>query len=157
MHEQDTIEWQSYDFDYKEKTADWFWAVAIITLSLTTLAAIYNNPLFALFMVIAGATILMTAQKKPKVITFKLTTKGIKIDENLFTYDAIKSFWIKENRYSPPKLLVRSEKFITPVMVIPIETDVANASEVRTFLLAFVPEEKLIEPFSHKFMNFLGF
>ncbi len=157
MHEQDTIEWESYEFEYKEKTADWFWAVAIATLAIAAIAIIENNPLFALFIVIAGGVILFTARKTPRIVSFKLTTKGLVVDEKFYHFGSIKSFWIEESKYAPPKLLVRGEKFITPVMVIPIETDIANASEIRTFLLAFVPEEKLHIPLSHIFMEFIGF
>ena len=148
---------ESYEFDYKEKTADWFWAVGIITVSIAAVAIIYDNPLFAVFMALAGLTVGMTARKLPRVITFEINTKGIIVDGVLYPYGNLKSFWVEESKWAPPKLLVKSEKFITPILVIPIETDVANASAVRGFLLSFLPEEKLLEPFSHKFMNYLGF
>ena len=157
MEEHEKLEWESYEFDYKEKTSDWFWAVGIITLSIVAIAIIYDNPLFAVFMALAGFTIGSTARKLPRVVTFEINTKGIVVDNVLYPYGNLKTFWVDESKYAPPKLLIKSEKFITPVIVIPIETDVANASDIRGFLLSFLPEEKMHEPFSHKFMNYLGF
>ena len=34
------IRWSGYEFEYKEKTADWFWAVGIIVVSLAAISII---------------------------------------------------------------------------------------------------------------------
>lgn len=157
MQDQEKIVWENYEFIYQEKTNDWFWAVGIITLSLATIAIIYSNPLFAVFMIIAGFTIFMKAKKTPRLINFEINTKGIKIDDTLYPYTNLKSFWIEDNSREVPKMILRTEKFITPIIVVPLDTNLVNHEELRNFLLKFLTEEKLLEPFSHKMTEFLGF
>ena len=157
MDEKDKIIWRSYEYDYKEKTADWFWAIGIITICLAIISIIYDDALFAVFMAIAGFAVMVTARKKPREVYFEINTKGIIVDGTLYPYGKLKAFWIEESKFSASKLLIKSEKFITPIMVVPIETDVSDASSVRAFLLSFLPEEKMLQPFSHAFMNYLGF
>lgn len=152
----DKIIWQSYEFDYKEKTADWFWAVGIITLSLVAIAIIYSNPLFAIFMLIAGFTIFANAKKSPRLINFEISTKGVKIDDTLYPYTNLKSFWVEDNGFTAPSLILHTEKFITPIIVVPIDTNLINHDELRHFLLKYATEEKLHQPFSHRVTEFLG-
>lgn len=157
MQDENKIFWQNYEFEYKEKTNDWFWGMGIVVVCLSIIAIIYDNPLFAIFMLIAGFTIFMKAKKVPRLIDFELSDKGIKIDGTLYSYGNLKSFWIEDNKREAPKMILKTEKFITPIIVIPLDTDLVDHEEIRNFLLKYLTEEKLIEPFSHKITEFLGF
>ncbi len=151
------IRWSGYEFEYREKTPDWFWAVGIIAVSIAIVSIIYDNALFGVFILIAGVMLLMTGKKEPRLIDYELTEKGLLIDNALHDYLEFKAFYVSESKYAPPKLLLRTNKWTVPVLVIPIETDYIDAPKVRDFLLDYIPEEKIDESLSMKFMELLGF
>ena len=151
------IMWSGYEFEYKEKSSDWYWAVGIIAISLAAASFIYGNALFALFILMAGLFLLMTAKHEPKLIDYELTDKGLLINGQLRPHLEFHAFWITDHKYSPPKLLFHTNKLTNPILIIPIETDYVDAATIRDFLLDYVPEEKINEPLSIKFMEFLGF
>ena len=151
------IFWQTYAFQYKKKTADWFWAVGIICLAIAIISTIYGDPLFALFIIMVGGLLIMTGNKKPDVLEIKLNDKGIEINSILYPFQNIKTFWVEDNKNSFPKLILRIERVINPMMILPIETDYIEPNTIRDHLLNFVPEDKAIEPISHKIMDYLGF
>jgi hypothetical protein len=151
------IRWTGYEFEYKEKTNDWFWAVGIIIISISIISFIYENAIFGLFILLAGAMALMTAKKPPRLIDYELTEKGLLINDKTYSHLDFRAFWVTEDKYSAPKLLLRANKIVNPILVITIETDYVDAEAVRDFLLDYIPEEKMEEPLSMRLMEFLGF
>lgn len=151
------IRWTGFEFEYKEKTADWFWAVSIIVISVAIIAYIYDNTIFAMFILLAGATSLSLAKQPPKLFDYELNKEGLLINDKLYFHIDFKAFWVLESKYHAPKLILRTGRMINPIMVITIETDYADSATVRDFLLDYIPEEKMDEPLSIRFMEFLGF
>ncbi len=149
--------WSAYEFDYKEKTSDWYWAVGIIVISIAAASAIYGNLLFALFILMAGLFVLMIAKREPRLIDYELTDKGFLINGQIREHSQFYAFWVTNYKYAPPKLLLQTNKLANPVLIIPIETDYVDAETIRNFLLNYVPEQQIHEPLSIKFMEFLGF
>ena len=148
---------ETYEFQYKKNTADWFWAVGIICLALAVIAIIYSDSLFAIFIIIVGALSIGTGNRRPRVLEIKLNDKGLSVNSTLYPFQNIKTFWVEDGKKSFPKLILRIERFINPIIVLPIETDYFESSDVRNFLLNYVPEDKTVEPISHKIMEYLGF
>ncbi len=155
--QEDTIVWKGYEFEYKEKTTDWFWAVSIIIVSIASISIIYDNYLFALFIVLAGITSLTISKKEPSYRIYQLDKKGVTISKRLFPYKDLKSFYIEDGRFTPPKLLLKSTGVLSQIIVMPIETDMVNGESIKQFLLDYLPEEELHEPIPHKIMEFFGF
>lgn len=151
------IRWSGFEFEYKEKTADWFWAVGIIVVSLAAISIIYDNALFGVFILIAGTMLILTARKEPRLLDYELTEKGLLINDTMHPHSEFHSFWVAESKFAPPKLLLRTNKWANPMLIITIETDYVDADRVRDFLLDYIPEEKMEESLSMKFMEFLGF
>lgn len=151
------IRWSGYEFEYREKTADWFWAVGIIIVSIAAISFIYDNALFGIFMLIAGVMLLTMARRSPRLIDYELTNKGLHINDKVYHHTELHAFWVAESKYAPPKLLLRTNRWTAPVLVITIETDYINPDKVRDFLLDYVPEERIDESLAQKFMEFLGF
>ncbi len=153
----ENISWETYEFQYKKKTADWFWAVGIITVSIAIISIIYSDALFAIFIIIAGFMVGFLGNKEPKILEVKIDEKGIHLNDTTYPFQNIKTFWVEDNKYSAPKLILKIDKAISSLLVIPIETDYYNSTEIRSHLLNHVVEEKNVEPFSHKIMESLGF
>lgn len=155
--EKEKIIWPSYEYNFREKSKDWFWAVGITALSIAIISILFENIFFAVFIILAGIIIIMTANRPPKVIDYEISDKGLRVDEVVYPYTELHSFWVIDDRFSAPKLLVRSERLIAHILVIPLETDIVNAKDVREYIGQFLPEETLYEPFSKRIMESLGF
>ena len=149
------VKWQTPEFEYHEKSSDWYWAVGIITVGFFALAIILKNFLFALMILLAGFTFAMYGAKKPKTVSFALTSRGIKIENVLYPYDDLKSFWLN---YDPPRvkeLYIISKKVLLPQLSIPLGQ--ANPNEIREHLLKFLEEKEIQESFADVIARFFRF
>ncbi|MBP6994102.1 hypothetical protein KBB12_02575 [Candidatus Woesebacteria bacterium] len=150
------ISWQAHEYVHVEKTPDWYWALGLIAIAGAVVALMYENILFALLILILAFVLALFAARQPNVIHFSLTQRGVRIEEELYPYNALESFAVHE--LSPnhaPKLILKPKKFLAPVIVIPIED--VDADDVHDFMLAFLEEDEHTEPTIHHVMEWLGF
>lgn len=147
------IHWSAPEYAMKEKSADWFWALGIIAISLAIIALLFHDALFAIFILLGAGTLALYAFKEPRVVSFTINDRGILIDAILYPYSTLESFGIDE--IGAPKLLVKSKKITMPFIVIPLEEDLVERT--RDYLLDYLDEQEHLESFSHKLMEYLGF
>lgn len=148
------IEWSALEYEEKERSTDWFWALGIIIVTSSAAAIIYENYFFAVLLVLSGILLGFFAVKKPDLIIYELNDKGLKIRTRFFLYENIKSFWVRIE--IKPTLFIKSERLFMPIISIPIENSIAD--EIREFLFAKnVLEEEMKEHPSEKIMESLGF
>ena len=139
------LSWRAPEFVYYQKSPDWYWALAIITLALIIVAILQKNFLFGVLAMIGSFAVLLYSVRRPKMCTIVLSGAGVQIDDRLFPYDALKSFWIFYPQGGEKELSLRSERAIMPHIKIPLGT--TNPSEVRKFLISYLPEQKQEESF----------
>jgi hypothetical protein len=133
------IEWQAPEFEKHEKGLIWFIILGISALIVFTIVLIMKNFIFAILIVMMVFVIFIYALKEPRIITFKISAKGIDIGDKNHSFGELKSFWIF---YEPPEikeLSVRSKKWITPLIKIPL--DKQDPSLIRSALIKFIPEQ----------------
>jgi len=134
------LEWSAPEFFYFEKTEIWFIVSGLIALILFISALWTRNILFALLIFLGYFSITIYAIKKPRNIVVNINPQGIKIDNTLYPYDNLKSFWIF---YEPPTLKeisLLSKKTIMPHIKIPIGEQ--DPAEVRGILIQYLSEKK---------------
>src|SRR3989338_6451799 len=108
------ISWSAMEYEHDRKSNEWYWSLGVITLALAVAALLLKNILFASFIVLAGFTAALYGAKKPRIIRFSVSAKGVKIDDKIYQYETLKSFWIK---YDPPRkkeLEIISKKLFMP-------------------------------------------
>ncbi|MEX0934825.1 MAG: hypothetical protein WDZ70_00675 [Candidatus Paceibacterota bacterium] len=149
-----SFEWQAHEYEHSEKTTDWFWVVGLIAATLAVIAILMQNLLFALLIIIATIALLLLAVRKPRVIRFEINEKGVVVDELLYPFSTLESFWV-EDRFFKDKLIIKSQKPLMPLLIIPLEG--VGPEETRQIMLQFLPEEEQEEPLSHSLMERLGF
>ena len=151
------IRWQALEYHHESKSVDWFWAVGIIAVCVIILSVLYDNYLFAILILIATFSVFMYAVRQPELVQFELNRRGIIIHRKIYPYASLQSFWVEEfnNVHPHPKLLIKSQKVMVPLIVIPIAG--VHPDEVRDFLQHYLPEEEIYEPLSQKVMEYLGF
>ncbi len=157
------LTWSALEYEERERTQDWFWALGIIVFTGAMTSIIYGNYFFAFFILLSGILLGFFAQKAPDVVFYELNTKGLKIRSRFYPYENIKSFWIQmphldnpEHLGLKPTLFIKSERVFMPILSIPIEdTQAQDIHEIMTS--KDIPEEEMSEHASLKIMEFLGF
>jgi len=146
--------WHAYEYVYREKSVDWYWAVAIIAISMAVTSILFNNLLFALLILLAFFSLMLYAKRKPHLLEIKIDHRGLQEGRVHYPFSSIESFWV-EDRFEEPKIIMRSRKKTMPYIVIPI-VDV-NPDLVRDHLKRFLLEDEHAEPLAKKIMEYLGF
>jgi hypothetical protein len=149
--------WETEEYFFQEKTADWYWAVGIIGVSVSILAVIFGNGLFALLILLSTFALALFGSKRPNTVRFEVGKKGVMIGNTLYPFGTLDSFWVEDNRHlgRPSKLMVKSRQLIVPLIAIPL--DEIDPEELRDFLLDHLLEDHHIEPLGQKVLEYFGF
>ncbi len=151
------IEWQALEHHHhQEKTPDWFWIVGTIAIAGAILAAYFGNVLFAIIIAIAAMTSFLQAHIEPKILTFRITRKGVQTGSSLFPYSTLESFWVIDEEIND-RIILKSQKFLMPYIIIPFDSTKIDPDDIRNYLLEYINEEEMDEPFLHKLMERFGF
>jgi hypothetical protein len=150
-----SITWEAPEHHHVEKGNDWFFALAIIVVALVIVAVVLNNVLIALLIGLAGGALAVAAAKRPSIIPYAVTVRGVKVDNELHPYGELDSYHIDEEDPRGPQLLLKSEKKLMPLIVMPIP--VAYIDEIEDILMERLPEEHLEEPLLIKILELFGF
>lgn len=148
-----SITWEAPEHNHAPKRADWYIALALITGAFAFAALLLGNLLLALLSFVAGGTVGLVAAKPPRIIPYAVTTRGVRIDDELYPYSTLESFAIEEED-AQPKLLLKSEKLLMPLLVLPLPAEKVEA--VEELVAARLPEDDLTEPFYMPILERLG-
>ncbi len=148
------LEWSALEYQEKDRTRDWFWAIGVIVVTGGAASIIFGNYFFAALLVLGGALLVFFANKKPDVVSYELNDQGLKIRTRLYPYENIKSFWVETR--TAPTLFIKSERGFMPILSVPI--DPTTAEEIHNiFTFKEIPEEEMREHPSEKIMDYFGF
>ena len=157
------LSWSAFEYEEKERSRDWFWALGIIVVTSSVASIIFGDYFFAALLVLSGILLGFFAIRKPRTINYELNSRGLRIGNRLYPYENIKSFWVQSpsSNTSFPALtkeilFIKSERAFMPILSIPIEESIAE--DIHSILTGQnVPEEEMKEHPSEKIMEALGF
>lgn len=148
------MQWKAYEYHYREKSSDWFWAVGIIAFSVAMTSVIFNNIIFAIFIVLSAFTLSLYAARRPALIDIELNPKGIVVGKHIYFYSTIEKFWVAEKN-TGVVIILKSQKTILPYVTVPAgETD---PEKIREYLSHHLEEEEMAEPLTQTVIEYLGF
>ena len=149
------ISWQALEYKRKDKTADWYWAVGLISLAIVVTSFMLHNSLFAILIIISTGILISFSVIAPKIINISINQKGITVGKEMYPFATLDAFWVESQDEENLKILLRSKKLIMPLIAIPLEE--IHHLDMREFLLQYLPEVEMHEPLSQKVMEKLGF
>jgi len=149
------ITWEAPEHHYMEKGGDWYLAFAIIVFAVVVSAILFGNALFALLLCVSGLALAILAARKPSVIPFAVTVRGVRIDDELHPFSTLKSYHIDEDDPQGPQLLVLSDHRLLPILVIPIPEEYID--DIEDILKEKLEEAYLEETFFMKILEKFGF
>jgi hypothetical protein len=160
------LAWSALEYEEKERSPDWFWALGITVMTASITAIIFQSYFFAGLLVLAGLLLAFFAIKKPDTIFYELNEYGLKIGNRLYPYENIKSFWVQSPLFSKkplpgqpelrPAFFVHVERIFMPVLSIPIGEALAEDIHSR-MLVHDVAEIEMKEHPADVIMELLGF
>jgi hypothetical protein len=160
MDTEEKLAWSALEYEERERSKDWFWALGIIVVTSALAALIFGNYFFATLLMLGGFLLGYFATKKPAIVHFELNAKGLKIDNRIYPYENIKSFWIQINPADmenvKPLLFIHSERVFMPVLSIPIDETIAQ-DIYSIFSAQNIAEVEMKEHPTEKIMEVLGF
>jgi hypothetical protein len=148
------IAWEALEHHHVEKKSDWYWIAAIVIVSFSTAAFFLGNALLGIAILTGGMVMLILSSRPPKRIALAVTLRGLRIDNKLYPYSTLKSYYIDEDALHGPDLLVRSEKLFMPLLILPLPDDYVD--EIEDIIAQRLPEEHLQESFVHKLLELIG-
>lgn len=152
----DTIEWKAPEYSHKEHSADWFWAIGLIALIGGILAIWFHNYVFAIFIFLSGASLIMFTIREPKEIFFLIEKKGLTIGRDFFPWKEVKAFDIINNEEKDlAKLLIETKKHFLPIYTLPLPKE--NIDLVKENLLKVIERQEIKESQSLLLAEKIGF
>jgi hypothetical protein len=152
MDEDKKITWSAFEYEWKERSVDWFWTVGTVAVVSLGLCIWLRATLFGIFIFLALGLLAYLAIRKPERLDVVIDKKGIQIGENMMLYKTIKSFWISETE--KPALLLMTTRTFIPQTSIPIEN--VDTEYLKKFLLNFLKEVEMEESNSRKLIEKAG-
>jgi hypothetical protein len=149
------IEWGAPEYEHKERSADWFWAMGIVVLSIAVTCIIFGNIILAILILLSAFSLSLFLNREPEIIDVIINEKGITRENIFYPYQTLHSFWI-DDEHSHPKILLRSDKLLMPLIIIPLGDNV-DIDKLHTILSEFLKEEPHELPWAEKFLEYLGF
>lgn len=154
MRETRVIVWQALEHEHGERSADWYWTVGAISISLVILTAYFGNYLLATVVALASFASILHAQRGPDMIRYEIGPRGIVVNDTLYTYANLASFWIDHLAYRS-RIVVKPKKPLAPLLVMPL-TDL-DEDAVREYLEQYLDEVEHTESMAKKLLERIGF
>ncbi len=145
------MEWSTLEYEQKKKSIDWYWGLGIIAIALIVFAFVINNFLFGIFIIIGVGALILFEIKTPRTIHVKITKIGLSIDNYLYPFQTMKSFWINDH---DEKLFIISDRVIFPVIT--LNVDGINIKDLRTLLKEHLKESEIKESTLSKIVDKIG-
>ncbi len=150
------LTWRAAEYQFVEKNVSWYWLVIIVAIVLVFLAVLGRNFFFGVFIVLATAMIIFFGRKRPQVLDFKISDKGVAIGENVsYDYDRLEGFVILDKPGRLHEIVLKKKAAINPIFKLPIDAKSAEKAEV--ILQNHLPQMKYEDSLLDIISEWLGF
>ena len=114
------IHWSALEYDHKEKSVDWFWAIGLSAIAGAVIAILYQNYFFGVFLILAGICMGMFGARKPVMVEVGIFPEGIMIDQRKYEWAKLHGFNITGVGESL-HLILHTERPMAPIVSIPMQ------------------------------------
>ena len=117
------INWEAREYVEYKKNAGWYVGLAVVTLALCGLAIWLQQYSFLALIIVAVIALLTYTMRKPRMLHYSLSDKGLSEGNNLHAFNQFKSFGVldENNRYSI--VLIPKQRFMPRMIVAFPETE----------------------------------
>lgn len=147
------VSWRGPEFEHYPHDRRWYMGALLIICLIIVYAIFTDSIVMAIVFVLIAFTGYLFLSRPQKVIDFAITYDGIVIGNEIYAYDAIKSFWIF---YEPPHTRIISlhmRDHFRPHLHIPLHQ--VDPVVIHRELTQFIPEIKQDQSFIDIFERLL--
>ena len=136
-----SFSWQASEFIHHQKSAGWYATLALITVALVS-AAILTQQWFsiALFATMTAAVVVY-ASKEPRVLSYRIDTTGITIDNKPNAYKNFKSYSVLKDTGWHMIDLDPTQRFAPRVSIIFDDADLDQITQILDTKLPRIDRE----------------
>ncbi|MFA7209715.1 MAG: hypothetical protein WC120_05580 [Parcubacteria group bacterium] len=145
--------WRAPEFEVYEQNKRSFLYVTLLFIALIAYALYADSPIMAITFVLFGVVGYIHMNKDPRVLDFMVTYDGIVAGNEIFKYEAIKSFWIFYEADGLKVISLHTDSYLTPYVHIPIHNE--DPVRIRGLLLGHLEEIKQEPNIADVFERFL--
>ena len=149
------VEWDAHEYEHKERSSDWFWAVGIVSVSVAIASVILGNIIFAILVLVSVFALSIFTNRPPSTLHVIVDDKGIIRGKVRYPYQTLQSFWIDMD-HPHKKIILRSEKLLMPLIIVPLNDEI-DEGQLREKLSKVLSEEFHNLPFVERILEYLGF
>jgi hypothetical protein len=148
------ISWEAYEHHHTRES-DWFWILGIFAVATSIAAMLLGNVLLGILILLGSVVASIAAMRDPKIVSYAVSQRGVRIDETLYPYTTLECFCIDEKGPMGPQLFVKSEKLFMPLLILPLPADAER--DIENLISSRLPEKHLEEPFAHILLEYFKF
>ncbi|OGG40391.1 hypothetical protein A3A21_03165 [Candidatus Jorgensenbacteria bacterium RIFCSPLOWO2_01_FULL_45_25b] len=148
------FEWDTTEYEHRERNREWFWAMGILAGAVALTAVFFDNILLAIVILVGVFTLMLLSSRPPQIIRVGVSSRGIRIKNDLYPYSSLKTFWIDEDA-PEPTLTVPTGKFLVPHIRVNLEG--VDPLALQKYLLRYLREEYQEPTLSEILVHYLGF
>jgi len=134
------VEWEAPSF-YHNPQKKYLALIVIVLLCGAGAILFYRQDILtAIFLVLSSLVILLYANKQPSVSKVVVNQAGVTIDDRIYNYRELKSFWLDYDPQGPKELSLEPKNWYLPYVKISIENQ--NPAELRSLMVKFIAEKE---------------
>ncbi len=134
-------QWDFAEFEHHERGVVWYVVAALAAIGLVVYALVTANILFAVIVILVAVLIVYIQRREPREMTIKVTQEGVVIENRLYPFEDIKSFWIAYEIPDVHNIYFEFKSVSIPRLSVPYDVSV-DPNELRRYLLQYVPENQ---------------
>lgn len=117
------VNWEAREHIEYKKNAGWYVGLALVVIALGALAVFIKQWSFLLLVVVAAIALLTYTLRKPRMLHYSLSDKGLSEGNNLYSFDKFRAFGVLNENNHYCIVLVPKARFATRVRVYFPETE----------------------------------
>lgn len=129
--------------------------VGIAAGAIAITSILFGNILFAVVVVVGAFVLCLFAARQPNVVTVEISDKAVRVENVVYTFKELKSFWVDVEHFDGPRLVLERTRPFIPHVMVPL--DKADIEQVKSLLLAKIPLVPFEENPVQEFLERIGF
>ena len=134
------ISWDAPSFYYNPQKRYLSLLIIALLVGAGALLIFKHDTLTSIFLILSSLVLVLYGSQKPTISNIIVNQKGVSVDDMVYPYKDLKSFWIEYNPGGPKELSLESSRWYIPYIKVLLGNQ--NPVELRSLMINFLPEQE---------------